>query len=68
MDQFNFSADVLVNRLVTMADGKTEVAMLDEFNRLTLDVVAKVHIEKKNCQNIIFIFYFYTYCDLLFQP
>ncbi|XP_022087544.1 cholesterol 24-hydroxylase-like isoform X2 [Acanthaster planci] len=42
MDQFNFSADVLVNRLVTLADGKTEVAMLDEFNRLTLDVIAKV--------------------------
>ncbi|XP_038044316.1 cholesterol 24-hydroxylase-like isoform X2 [Patiria miniata] len=42
MDQFNFSADVLVNRLTTIADGKTEVAMLDEFNRLTLDVIAKV--------------------------
>ena len=42
MDQFNFSADVLVERLTKMADGKTEVAMLDEFNRLTLDVVCKV--------------------------
>ena len=52
MDQFNFSADVLVNRLVTMADGKTEVAMLDEFNRLTLDVVGKVHREKKKTVRI----------------
>ena len=43
MDQFNFSADVLVDRLRELADGKTEVAMLDEFNRLTLDVIAKVH-------------------------
>ncbi|XP_038072756.1 cholesterol 24-hydroxylase-like [Patiria miniata] len=42
MGQFNAGADVLVEKLSQKADGKTEVAMLDELNRATLDVIAKV--------------------------
>ncbi|XP_071794366.1 cholesterol 24-hydroxylase-like [Asterias amurensis] len=42
MHQFNASADLLIEKLSHKADGKTEVAMLDEFNRTTLDVIAKV--------------------------
>ena len=42
VDQFNESADILIEKLSHKADGKTEVAMLDEFNRTTLDIIAKV--------------------------
>ncbi|XP_038072893.1 cholesterol 24-hydroxylase-like isoform X2 [Patiria miniata] len=42
MRQFNAGADVLIDKLSHKADGKTKVAMLDEFNRTTLDVIAKV--------------------------
>ncbi|XP_072170240.1 cholesterol 24-hydroxylase-like [Diadema setosum] len=42
MEQFNDSADVLCQKLLERADGKTEVAMLDELNNVTLDVIAKV--------------------------
>ncbi|XP_038072891.1 cholesterol 24-hydroxylase-like [Patiria miniata] len=42
MGQFNAGADVLIEKLSHKADGKTEVAMLDEFNRTTLDIIAKV--------------------------
>ena len=42
MEPFNACADVLIEKLSPKADGKTEVAMLDEFNRTTLDVIAKV--------------------------
>ena len=42
MHQFNASADLLIDKLSNKADGKKEVAMLDEFNRTTLDVIAKV--------------------------
>ena len=42
MDQFNASGDLLVEQLSKMADGKTEVNLLDEVNRITLDAIAKV--------------------------
>lgn len=42
MDQFNKSTDLLLQRLAEKADGKTEVRMLDEISRLTMDIIAKV--------------------------
>ncbi|XP_033634632.1 cholesterol 24-hydroxylase-like [Asterias rubens] len=42
MDVFNDSVELLINELSSVADGKTEVKMLDLFNRITLDAVAKV--------------------------
>ncbi|XP_070576491.1 cholesterol 24-hydroxylase-like isoform X2 [Ptychodera flava] len=41
MRQFNDSADLLIQKLEKCADGKTPVSMLDEFNHVTLDVIAK---------------------------
>ncbi|XP_033637695.1 cholesterol 24-hydroxylase-like [Asterias rubens] len=42
VDQFNASADLLIEKLSHKADGKTEIAMLDELDRTTLDVIGKV--------------------------
>ena len=42
MEQFNASCDVLLAKLAKLADGKTEVSMADEFNRITLDIIGKV--------------------------
>ena len=42
MEQFNASCDVFLARLTELADGKTEVKMADEFNRITLDIIGKV--------------------------
>ena len=42
MDAFNNSVDMLIETLSKDADGKTEVKMLDIFNKITLDVIAKV--------------------------
>ncbi|XP_038073597.1 cholesterol 24-hydroxylase-like [Patiria miniata] len=42
ISSFNKSANVLIDKLAKVADGKTEVLMLDEFNKFTLDVLAKV--------------------------
>ncbi len=46
VDQFNQKADMLMERLRSMADGKTRVNLLAEMNHATLDAVKK------------FIFYF----------
>ncbi|XP_078374651.1 cholesterol 24-hydroxylase-like isoform X1 [Oculina patagonica] len=42
MSSFNSTADLLLNHLSTMADGKTEVCMFDQFARAALDVICKV--------------------------
>lgn len=42
MYQFNASCDVFLQRLTHLADGKTEVLLADEFNKITLDIIAKV--------------------------
>ena len=42
MGAFNTSCNAFVKKLREMADGKTEVRMLDEFARVTLDVIGKV--------------------------
>lgn len=39
---FNTEIDLLINKLAGLADGKTQVSMLEEFNHLTLDVIGKV--------------------------
>ena len=49
MDVFNDSVELLINELSSVADGKTEVKMLDLFNRITLDAVAKV-TTKRVCE------------------
>ena len=47
MDQFNECADNLCEHLMPRADGKTLVAMLDDFHNVTLDVIAKVTLVLK---------------------
>jgi len=42
MDSFNSTANILLEHLGTMADGKTEVCMCDQFARAALDVICKV--------------------------
>ena len=42
MEQFNESCDVFLAKLAELADGKTEVRMADEFNKITLDIIGKV--------------------------
>ena len=42
MSSFNSTANILINHLDTMADGKTEVHMFDQFARAALDVICKV--------------------------
>jgi hypothetical protein len=37
--QFNQKADNLMDRLRTMADGKTSIRLFDELNSVTLDAV-----------------------------
>ncbi len=53
LHQFNASADLLIEKLSHKADGKTEVAMLDEFNRTTLDVIAKVRQLNQSIQRFL---------------
>lgn len=40
--QFNSIADALISKLSKVADGKTVINMVDEFQKVTLDVIAKV--------------------------
>ena len=40
--QFNACCDAFLQRLTHLADGKTEVLLADEFNKITLDIIAKV--------------------------
>ena len=42
IDQFNVKADMLTERLSSMADGKTVVTLLNELNNTTLDAIAQV--------------------------
>ncbi|KAK3098303.1 hypothetical protein FSP39_018148 [Pinctada imbricata] len=41
-DDFNEVSDFFMNRLEKLADGKRVVKMLDEFNHMALDMIAKV--------------------------
>ena len=42
IDEFNTKGDMLLEKLRSIADGNTEVVMLDEFNHATLDAIATV--------------------------
>lgn len=42
IDQFNVKADILMERLRTMADGKKIVVLLNELNNTALDAIAQV--------------------------
>ena len=42
MDVFNEGSEALCQQILKLADGKTEVAMLEQLNNVTLDVIAKV--------------------------
>ena len=41
----NSEIDLLMTRLAGIADGKTTVSMMEEFNHLTLDIIGKVKIK-----------------------
>ena len=47
MSSFNSTATLLLEHLGTMADGKTEVCMLDQFANAALDVICKVRNQRK---------------------
>ncbi|EDO47129.1 predicted protein [Nematostella vectensis] len=42
ISSFNQSCDLFIETLKPLADGKTEVCMLDQFHRITMDVIMKV--------------------------
>ena len=42
MEQFNTTSDALVAKLQRYTDGKTNVSMLEEFHRISLDLIGKV--------------------------
>ena len=42
IEQFNATADSLMEKLTKLADGKILVLLFDEFNRATLDAIASV--------------------------
>jgi len=49
MEQFNSSSDILVEKLYSLADGVTNVSMVEEFHRITLDLIGKVCFVRKQC-------------------
>ena len=46
MPIFNSKADILIEKLRNVADGKTSITLLDEFNSITLDLIAHVSFNK----------------------
>jgi hypothetical protein len=42
MNEFNTKGDILMDRLRSIADGKTTVTLLTEFNHATLEAIASV--------------------------
>lgn len=51
MDQYNSSVDELIHYLRPKADGKTEILMAEEFNKVALDIIAKVKIVNQPDRN-----------------
>ena len=41
----NSEIDLLMTRLAGIADGKTTVSMMEEFDHLTLDIIGKVKLK-----------------------
>ena len=42
IEEFNLKGDILLERIRSLADGKTVVTMFQELNHATLDVIASV--------------------------
>ena len=55
VNQFNTKADMLMDRLRNMADGKTRIRLFTEFNHATLDAIAQVFHEsnQENMNQVI---------------
>ncbi len=45
MKDFNSNGDALLEKLRGMADGKTQITLLREFNHATLDIIANVYLK-----------------------
>lgn len=45
VSQFNNKADVLMDKLMKLADGITPVNLFNEINRATLDAIALVNLK-----------------------
>jgi hypothetical protein len=43
IEEFNSKGDILLERIRTLADGKTVVTFFDELNHAALDVIASVN-------------------------
>jgi hypothetical protein len=42
IDQFNIKADILMERLRSMADGRTVVVLINELNSIALEALVQV--------------------------
>ena len=42
MPEFNSTADILIERLRNMADGKTTILLYDEISRAAMDMISNV--------------------------
>lgn len=54
LNEINSKADILLERLRSLADGKTSVNLFDEINHAALDIIASVCFKfyfyvRKNC-------------------
>ena len=49
MDAFNASCDSFLTKIDSLSDGNTEVKMVDELGRITLDVIGKVCTVRQWC-------------------
>ena len=48
MEQSNASSNTLITQLKRKADGKTQVTMLEELNKVAMDIIGKVSF-RNNC-------------------
>ncbi len=46
IEEFNSKGDILLERIRSLADGKTVVTLFNELNHATLDVIASVLITR----------------------
>ena len=67
VSQFNVKADILMDKLLRMADGKTLVNLFHEINRATLDAIALVYIYYI-CICYLFIFQKWNFFSLKRLP
>ncbi len=65
--QFNQKADMLMDRLQTLADNKTLVHLFEEFNHATLDAIAQVYERRVSFGDDIWFNIKETWCFLTFS-